>query len=181
MDMEQIWRDYKSHLTAFLHAKISNPEDVEDLLQDILLKTHNNLDHIQSEDSLKPWLFQVANNAIIDFYRKNGRGLDLNPDDLWYGDEEEETVQQELAKCIEPFIQALGNEETELLTEVELNGISQKAYAADHDLAYSTLKSRVQKGRKDLKALFVNCCNFSKDHQGNLLDYTPKEDSCEKC
>ncbi|WP_420546996.1 RNA polymerase sigma factor SigZ [Curvivirga sp.] len=181
MDVEQIWYEYKSHLTSFLRSKVANPDDVEDLLQDILLKTHANIGTIKSEDSLKPWLFQIANNAIIDFYRKNGRGAELISDDLWYGDEKEETVQQELAQCIEPFINALDMNEAKLMKEVELEGASQKEYAANHDIAYSTLKSRVQKGRKDLKQLFVDCCNFSKDHQGNIADYLPKKDNCKKC
>lgn len=33
--------------------------------------------------SLKSWLFQIANHAIIDFYRRNGRTKEVEQSDLW--------------------------------------------------------------------------------------------------
>ncbi|WP_462167140.1 hypothetical protein [Pseudoalteromonas sp. GB43] len=47
MSIEQIWLEYKNSLRAFLTTKISNPADVEELLQDTLLKTHLNIHHLQ--------------------------------------------------------------------------------------------------------------------------------------
>ena len=43
MNIEQIWNDYGNLLRRFLLSKVNNPEDAEDLLQDILIKTHKKL------------------------------------------------------------------------------------------------------------------------------------------
>jgi len=106
MNIEEIWSLYRSSLKAFLHSKISSPTDVEDLLQDILIKTYNNIDGLKKAESIKPWLFQIANRTAIDFYRKKGRLSEIGAEDLWYS-ESEYDVKADLSHCIEPFLKAL--------------------------------------------------------------------------
>lgn len=43
MNAEAIWQEYQMSLKAFLHKNVANPDDVDDLLQDILLKSYQNL------------------------------------------------------------------------------------------------------------------------------------------
>ncbi|MCV0425944.1 MAG: RNA polymerase sigma factor SigZ [Roseibium sp.] len=179
-DLESIWADYRSSLGAFLSAKISNPADVDELLQEILLKTHRNIGTLGKGESLKAWLFQIANNTAIDFYRKKGKARTLKPEDLWYFDSGENKP-HDLDRCIGPFIDALPEETGALLRKVELEGVSQKKYAEDQGISYSTLKSRVQKARTQLREVFENCCHFTLDTQGNIVDYRQKTGKCGKC
>ncbi len=90
-NLESIWSEYEHAIHAFLRSKVSNEDDVDDLKQEILLKTYQNLGDIRDVSSVKSWLFQIANNAIIDFYRKrarNQRDNDLVADDLWFEEQE---------------------------------------------------------------------------------------------
>ncbi len=180
MDIEQLWSEYRTSLKAFLQARVSNPADVDDLLQDILIKAYKNLDSVNSKSSLKSWLFQIANHTVIDFYRKNRTFDTLNPDQLKH-DDQAENIEQELSRCVEPFIKALPKQTCELLTAIDLNGVSQKDWAAKHGMSYSTLKSRVQKGRQQLRELFEDCCRFSLDQQGHVIDYESKIKNCKNC
>lgn len=182
LQLDSIWAEYRKSLKAFLHSKISEPADVDDLLQDILIKSYKHIGDLKKESSVKSWLFQIANRSIIDFYRKQGRISNVSEDDLWYG-KDERSVQMELSHCIEPFIKALPSEQAELLTLVDLEGQSQKAYAEAKGMSYSTLKSRVQQSRKALRALFDDCCQYEQDASGNLLEYNPKTQSrdCKDC
>jgi len=68
MNIEKIWLEYKTALQRFLHSKVSNEADVDDLLQEILIKTYSNLSTVKDQTSIKAWLFQIANHTIIDFY-----------------------------------------------------------------------------------------------------------------
>lgn len=70
MTLENLWQQYQTALKGFLHAKVVNNQDVEDILQEVLLKTHQNLSSVHDQTSIKSWLFQIANNTIIDFYRR---------------------------------------------------------------------------------------------------------------
>ena len=48
LSLEQVWAKYQQALKAFLHSKVSQPDDVDDLLQEILLKTYQNLETVKS-------------------------------------------------------------------------------------------------------------------------------------
>jgi RNA polymerase sigma-70 factor, ECF subfamily len=185
MNLEKIWAEYRTSLKAFLHSKVSNAADVDDLLQELLIKTHQNLNQIRDKESIKSWLFQIANHGIIDFYRRNGKysvltQIELSENELGF-DETSAEIKGELSHCIAPFIQALDQQSSELLTAIDLNNESQKTYAQNQGISYSTLKSRVQKARSELRALFDGCCKMTLDAQGNLMDYDRQNNNCDKC
>ncbi|OCQ21177.1 RNA polymerase sigma factor SigZ [Pseudoalteromonas luteoviolacea] len=173
MTIEQIWAQYRQSLKAFLHTKVANPEDVEDLLQDVLLKTHLAIKNLHKPTSIKAWLFQIAHNTVVDYYRKNGMNNNAQQEVSWYT-EEERNVKKELAQCIKPFIQELPEQSAFLLEVIELEGKTQKQLANEMDVSYSTLKSQVQKARKELHNVFNSCCQYDIDKQGNLIEYHKK-------
>ena len=177
---DDIWSQYRTNLKAFLHSRISDSDEVEDLLQIIFIKIYQKHHTVKSQDSLQSWLFQVANNTLIDYYRKNRNTSKLNENDLWQ-DTLNPQAEMDLSACIEPFIAALPANSAELLTQIDIKGQSQKAYAESKGLSYSTLKSRVQNARKQLHELFLNCCHFTLDQHGSIIDYEPKTGDCEKC
>ncbi|WP_330924473.1 RNA polymerase sigma factor SigZ [Candidatus Sororendozoicomonas aggregata] len=179
MKIEDIWQQYRGLLLKFLSSKVSNQADVDDLLQTILIKVHKGLASLSDATSLKPWLMQIANHAIIDFYRQQASQKPLSATNLWYENDAEK--EHELAKCVKPFIDCLDSESAHLLWQADIEGVSQKQLAEKHSMNYSTLKSRVQKARKDLKALFDQCCQFELDALGNAIGCTMKADSCSSC
>ncbi len=176
MSFEQIWTDYRGALKGYLANKVSQPDEVDDLLQEVLLKTYLKLDSLESEAGLKPWLFKIAHNSVIDYYRKFKPEIVDELDTIFV--EESVNVQSELAACILPFIQSLPSENADLLMAVDINQVSQKDHAEQLGVSYSTLKSRVQKSRQMLKKSYDDCCHFNYDNQGNLLDYERK--NCNK-
>lgn len=128
MTLEQIWAQFGPELKAFIHSRLSNPADVEDVLQNVAVKAHENLGTLEKVDRVKSWLFQIANRAVIDQYRQNGKVRDFHPEDLWYG-EEDTPANGGLDSCVAQVVQSLPEDVSKLLTNVELNGMSQKAYA----------------------------------------------------
>jgi RNA polymerase sigma-70 factor (ECF subfamily) len=180
MSVEEIWVEYRAALKLFLHTKVSNEADVEDLLQDILIKTYNNLEAVKKQKSIKSWLFQIANHTIIDYYRKKGRVQSATMEEL-FPQNDDLASSVELSRCISPFINSLPEQHASLLTEIDLNNKSQKQYSEELGISYSTLKSRVQKSRNLLKQVFDDCCHFKIDNIGNVYDYDvkTKNDACE--
>lgn len=180
MNIQNIWTQYQSSLKSFLHSKVRNPDDVDDLLQEILIKTHKNLQTVKDSKKIKSWVFQIAHNTIIDFYRQSGKANTLTANDLWY-EQESPQITTELSLCVIPFIKALPEEDAELLMAIEIEEVSQKGYADSKNINYSTLKSRVKKSRQKLYSLYSNCCDFSLDNQGNLNQFKEKNTSCSNC
>lgn len=180
INIEDVWQEYRASLKGFLRSKLNNKDDVEDILQDVLIKFYNKIHTLNDQQSIKPWLFQIANNAVIDFYRQQSKQSALQQETLWF-EQSETNIKAELSHCISPFLNMLNEHQAELLTAIDINGESQKAYAERMGLSYSTLKSQVQSARASLKSKFESCCNYEIDNRGNLMTFDKKSSDCKKC
>lgn len=73
---EQVHRVEKSFkaesrsLFAFIRSKIRSLEESEDLLQEVYFQALSSLNVLEAVDNLTGWLYTVAKNKIIDWYRK---------------------------------------------------------------------------------------------------------------
>ena len=179
MEFSQLWQEYRDRLRQFLLSRIKNPADVDDLLQEILIKTYRNLDTVKDPDKFLSWLFQIARNVLTDYYRKSGveasRQDTLQREILTEQEPEQyEQVRRELTNCILPFLNQLPPKYREAIEAVDLQGESQKELAVKLGLSYSAVKSRVQRGRSMLKAKFKECCCYELDVRGNIIDFTSR-------
>lgn len=181
LKLDLVWFQYQKPIEAFLHSKVRNSADVEDLMQEVWLKAYQNLATVQEVENVKAWLFQMAHRTVIDFYRKRARderNRQLPAEELWYQSAEPE-LEQELIQCLSPLIQALPEESAHLLEVVDLHGMNQKELALKQGISYSTLKSRVQRSRMALKGMFESCCDLSFDNRGALVECDAKSVSCQ--
>ena len=186
IEFKQLWQEYSDRLRRFLLSRVDNPADVDDLLQEILIKTYQHLNTVKEPEKLAAWLFQVARNTLIDYYRKSPvETTRQNIAEKAMLTEEEpeqyEQVRQELTKCIRPFLNQLPPKYQEAIEAVDLQGSSQKELAIELGLSHSAIKSRVQRGRSMLKAQFEECCRYDVDARGNLVDFEVKPSNCQKC
>ena len=181
--VHQIWTEYGERLRGFLARRVSCPEDAEDLLQDILLKTHRYLKTHEEPEKMRAWLFQVARNTLTDYYRARSSvttRLELSefeeiPEEI---PDLHTQVLTELSHCLAPFLQQLPERYREAVREVDLNGKSQKDLAQAFGISHSTMKSRVQRGRHMLGELFRTCCSYEVDARGNISNFEQKSGCC---
>lgn len=180
MRMNDVWAKYHLDIKAFLHSLVSNPADVDDLVQDVSLKAYSNFSKLRDPERAKAWLFQIAHHAIIDHYRTHTKARDVSVLDLWYGGEPEQP-DQGFEPCVKTLVNALPKDTKDLLRAIDGQGQSQKAYAQAQGIAYSTLKSRVKKGRELLRKSVEDCCHLAFDGYGNVIDFRAKSSHCEIC
>ena len=68
------------------------------------------------------------------------------------------------------------------LVPTEFEGLTQKERADRLGISLSGAKSRVQRGREQLKAMMHECCTFEFDRRGRVIDCTPRaEGGCQEC
>lgn len=176
---ENIWNEYKTELKRFVLSKIKDKDDVNDILQNVFIKLHSNLDSINDSAKIKSWLFQVTRNAMNDHFRKQKFSVDV--DELDLSEEiEKDSVNEQFLNCVKPHINKLPEKYREALTKVELQNYSQLKLAEELKISYSALKSRVQRGRELLKSYFKACCNISTDKYGNIIA-SEKKHNCTMC
>src|SRR5262249_19944854 len=57
-------------LRNFIRKRVADPRDVEDILQDVFYKLVEANRLLMPIDHITGWLFRVARNRIIDFFRR---------------------------------------------------------------------------------------------------------------
>lgn len=178
---EKVWLQYHSNLRKFIQRRISNDTAADDILQNVFLKMHFGLASLKDETKLKSWLYQMARNAIIDYFRSQKPTIDI-PE--WLSQPETdsgEKITQDLSQCLQPMIQHLPEGYREAVILSELKGLAQKDVAKRQGISVSSAKSRVQRGRVKLKKMLAECCRLEFDHRGRLIDYERKDGACDEC
>jgi RNA polymerase sigma-70 factor, ECF subfamily len=177
---EAIWQEHAHQLRGFIYRRIPDPSLVEDLLQEVFLKVQTKLDTLKDETRVQNWLYQITRNTIIDHFRSRKHEEEL-PETLDLPEPEVPRILNELAECVRPMLNALPQEYREPLQLSDLEGLPLKQVADRLGISLTATKSRVQRGRKRLKDLFTQCCQFELDHRGSIIGYNAKDDSCKGC
>jgi RNA polymerase sigma-70 factor (ECF subfamily) len=183
---EQMWRDVLVQLRGFVRRRIADPVRVEDLVGEILLRIHQNLDSIGDRERLANWVFRVARNAIVDEYRRAARARERLVPTLVEGAveerasdaEDEPGVLEELAGCLRPLLGGLPVEQRRAVELIDLDGVPQARAAQDEGVSLSGMKSRVQRGRRRLGELLGQCCALTLDARGMPMEYVAPQ-SCD--
>lgn len=194
-DRQAIWQQVHNGLRAFVAKRVANEAEVEDILQEVFLRMHRKLDSLKDPRRIVSWLFQITRNAIIDHYRTPARrremptglsaDLDTNHPVLVppVMDESADASQfrTELAGCLRPMIDRLSADYREAVTLVELEGLTQQAAAKRLSLSVSGMKSRVQRGRRQLKDMLEACCEIQLDGRRGVADYRVRDPQSDPC
>ena len=174
---ETIWEMYQRKLYHFVNKRVNNPTVAEDLVQDILIKVNANIETLESTEKLQGWIYQIARNTIIDYYRKNNQLEHEYTDDLTSPEPDQvEQARHEISICLNLLIQNLPDKYRETVSLSESEGLTQKEIAARQNISLSGAKSRVQRGRRLLKEMLLACCSFELDHKNKMIDYQPKNE-----
>lgn len=155
---EGIWNEFSANLDRFIRSRVADAGTAEDILQDVFLKLQSRFDEFRDPTKLKGWLFLVARNAIIDHYRtrKNASELTESLPAEW---SEHETEEKELKAVFHRLLLSLPEPYREALVLTEFEGLTQKDLARRLGISLSGAKSRVQRGREQLKELLLDYCH----------------------
>jgi RNA polymerase sigma-70 factor, ECF subfamily len=184
----QLYTELHRSLLRYIRSKINSKEDGEDILHNVFVRISENAAALSGKSNLKNWLFIMTRNAIIDYYRKKGVRRNVNLDEtLSDGLAEEEVSQatQGLDRCLTGFINLLPEIYKPILIDSELRELKQKDLADKYQMAYSSVRSRVQRGREKVKRQLLACCRIENDRWGNILEAIPKSpcagELCKNC
>jgi RNA polymerase sigma-70 factor, ECF subfamily len=177
---EDIWLEYHNRLHAFIKGRVTDHQ-AEDILQDVFLKIHTRIDTLRDGAKLESWLYQITRNAVIDHYRSKKETVGL-PD--WIEQvpsDTDGTIRRELSLCLAPMIEQLPDKYRVAIQLSEIEGKTQKEVAELEEISLSGAKSRVQRGRAQLKSMLLDCCQIEVNHNNQLVLWEEKEQECKTC
>ena len=155
--------ELRQKISTFLTSRVNDRELVNDLTQETLLRLLKSKkdDSIQNEEA---WSIRIAKNLMIDHYRRSARKPEEAGEAVEYDD-----LTDEIIKCQTLFIKELDIQAQFLINEVDLKGRPQKELAIEMEIPYPSLRSKVQRARKQIRKRFEETCEFEYDSAGRIL------------
>lgn len=177
--VEILWIQFAEKLKAFIMSKVHNEAVADDILQESFIKIHAKIDSLKDETKIQSWMYQITRNLITDYFRsiKKTQQTTILQEDNKEENDSEDFMSESIQDMIN-MMEELPSEYCEALCLTELKGMSQKQYAEQIGIGYSAAKSRVQRARKMLKDMMMNCCHYQFDKYGTVLGIYPANCCC---
>lgn len=142
-----------------------NPEDARDLVQETYLKAYRFWDKYEQGTNIRAWLFRILKNSYINRYRKASR----EPDTVEYDEAQNfyESVRAQTAGPSNPqeslfrnlldddvakAISGLPDDFRTVVILSDIEGLTYEEIAEFVDVPLGTVRSRLHRGRKLLRA-----------------------------
>ena len=178
--LEFAWDDLSDKLRRFIRARVSDDATAEDILQDTFLRLQGHLAKVVEPESISGWLHLVARRAIVDYYRTRKETIDV-PQNL-PAEQSESKEESGLRAAFRRMVNQLPEQYREAVVLTEFEGVTQAELARRLGISLSGAKSRVQRGREQLRQMFVECCHLDLDHRGRLIGVEPRrKENCPEC
>jgi len=194
---EKIWENFCCRIKSFIRKRVSNASAAEDIFQDVFLKIHSRIDTLKDDTKIRSWVYQIAQNTIIDYYRKHKadpvdiESLLINEleefemsrnkpaaDGILISEEVEISEEEKIASGIKEIAESLPEKYAQAILLVEFEGLPQTELAKKLGISVSGAKSRVQRGRQMIKDALMRCCHFEFDKYGTIIDSRPVTCCC---
>lgn len=177
----ELVRLYEKKVFALTLRMCKNPEDAAEAAQEAFLAAWQGLPNFRGDAAFSTWLYRLASNACVDLLRREGRHRDAagpsfndevanlevpdtaaSPHDL--------AERAELRTQVEEGLAALSPEHREVLILREIHQLSYDEISRILNLDSGTVKSRISRGRRQLRNFLLKSGNFSAAAPSNLAE-----------
>lgn len=179
MDTKDIWNLYAIDLKKFILSRTKNPTLTEDILQDVFIKIHTKKQNLKDISNLKSWIFSIANNTMLDEFRKQTKSTNTTEQEL-----QKDTIFQvphTPEDCLLPLILKLPKKYRDVLFLSTIKGLKQTEISKQLEISLPATKSRILRGRELLKHEYMDCCDYTLDENGHLKGEQKNIEECKVC
>lgn len=165
----ELVQKYQKRVYALTVRMCPTPELAEEAAQEAFLSAWQGLPFFRGDAAFSTWLYRLASNACVDLLRKERRHQGTSLDDDTVGAEipdtkptpEEAAETKELRAQIEAGLRQLSPEHRAVLILREIQQLSYDEIADALSLDLGTVKSRISRGRRQLRNFLMEQGNFS--------------------
>lgn len=156
---EKLVTEYQRDIVNFHYRLVSNRFEAEDLAQETFIKAYRRLDSLKEPEKAKSWLYAIARNVTIDYYRRS-KEKSVPLDNIVLEnyaratavDYREDILHRELSVELQKTIATLNEQDRTIVKLLYYEGFSYKEICNLLNINQNTLKSRLHRARKVLLA-----------------------------
>jgi RNA polymerase sigma-70 factor, ECF subfamily len=163
----ELVRRYQHRIYTVVSGMVADHEDAVDLVQETFIKAYTGLGRFRQEAGFYTWLYQIAINLCIDYGRRRKRRQEPLPldeclrrdqaaepeDTSPTRDPERAAINHHLRAAIQAALQQLSEPFRTAVVLHDIEGLAQEEVAKIMRCPLGTAKSRIQRGRYQLRDL----------------------------
>ena len=174
-DFEKLLQTNLEPLQRYVHFKINNIHDADDVVQDVCLAASASFGSINNPSSFKAWLLGIARHKCNDYYREKAKAMSISLDCLRESALTTGRLGLTEQNAVKETLSALGDKEKQILYLYFFKNLSQKDIAKQLNLPLGTVKSRLYYAKEKFKQHYP----YNKTIKGetamkNLPEYLPE-------
>lgn len=186
-DTKIIWNTYSDDVKRFILSKTKDESITDDLLQEVFIKIHTKVSKVENVTKIKSWIFSVANNTVMDYFRASKKNQVTLDGDIAKKDIEDSDIQNadfyehSEQDCLFGIIKSLDKKYRDPLLMADIQGYKQQEIAEVLKLPLPTVKSQIQRARKMIAKGFMDCCGYEINEKGKLVGELKSKEDCKVC
>lgn len=152
---------YGKKISRYGRKFISNNDDIEDLVQEVFIKTYVNIQSFDIKRRFSPWLYRIAHNEFVNALKKKKRALlplfesEANQPRLVAKEKaDKQTNENEIKKILNRCLSKLGPKYREPLILYYFEEMDYREIADILRLPISTIGVRLSRARGKLKEFY---------------------------
>ena len=156
-----IMERYQAKLFRYGKKFLSSPDNIEDVVQDVFIKTYKNIKSFDTTKKFSPWIYRIAHNTYVNAIKKNS----LNPLYLFDFDTlvshtvvedpiVREREQKEMREIVEKGLSEIEPKYREILVLYYIEDLSYKEIAEILHIPIGTVGVRIMRAKEILKEGF---------------------------
>jgi len=145
------WEQTRDRVRAYMFCACSNATDADDLAQECYLRALRSWDCFNGKGTRQAWLFAIARNTQVDWFRKRGREARLLASDEAVHVEETSGPAADEVEAIWRTVGSLGPEYQEAIHLRFAADLSYAEIAAMLGVPVGTVRSRLHRGLKAIR------------------------------
>ncbi len=163
---------------------VRNGAEADDLTQDTLLRAREKAGTLKEPGKLEGWLYRIATHICYDRFRQGSYRKERQSHAVEDGEGASDKSQgaaepvdpgerldkamerQEMSVCVQKYLAELSDSYRAAIMLHDMEGLSNPEIASMLEVSLATVKIRLHRARKKLRAALAEACKFSVDERG---------------
>jgi RNA polymerase sigma-70 factor (ECF subfamily) len=162
----------------YVRGMVRDANEAEDLTQDAFLRAYRERETVKDPNAMLSWLYRIATHLTLDRLRQRTRlaareapvdPAEFDPPDLELPASDQNLEQEQMSECVQRFLVNIPDTYRAVILLHDSQGLTGPEIANLLGVSLPTVKIRLHRARRRLKAALEAGCSFSCDSRGVLV------------
>lgn len=151
----EVYEDYYKAIFSYINKTVNNTALAEDLAQETFIKVLGSLKDFDGNKKLAPWIYRIAYNTCIDYFRGNKRTFELIDEVTCYDKEDNSpeniVLNKEKQNVIKGILMKMSKKYRKAIILRDFDKLTYKEVASALRLNEASAKTLIHRGRKQFR------------------------------